>query len=156
MSRPPIDCTDLYAPLEALAEGTLFGFDLADYGDLSPVAWMLANKERFVFPLERIAEARKPYNWDDTPDDSGVYFLFLEDQLQYVGRARYISNRLDHHRYPNRPSRVPAEWFDSWSAIWAPDEMAKHVECYYIHKLKPPRNIDYPPIWDIAKEWLRA
>ena len=98
----------------------------------------------YVRAAEVIAAARR--SWDDPEHESGVYFLFLDAALQYVGQAISISTRLDQHRYPDWPSLVPATWFNQVSTVEVLDEypVLNAVECYYIHKLRPPRNIKYP------------
>jgi hypothetical protein len=152
----PYSLKTKYQPLKAKVPGVYFGYDLSDYGGKAPIKWMADNKDLFVFPIEAISASREPYDYDKLPDDSGVYFLFLGEVLQYVGISKLICDRLRQHRYPNRPSLVQADWFDSWAALWAPFDMCRHVECYYIHKLRPPKNSSYPTAYGLSKEWLKG
>ncbi len=96
----------------------------------------------FLEPRELL---RSP--WDDAEHECGVYFLFLGDELQYVGLACSISTRLLQHRYPDAPSLAQATWFDSVATIEVyDDDERRAIECYYINKLRPPRNVIYPKI----------
>lgn len=109
----------------------------------SPIDRIKADKDRLVLPLGEIASRRRP--WEDAEHNYGVYFLFSGDELQYVGKACSITDRLLQHRYPDRPSLRQAEWFDSVSTIEVEEDLfITAVECYYIHTFRPPRNIKYP------------
>lgn len=50
--------------------------------------WLIANADHIYVPFETISDAKVVYNFNDGPNDRGVYFLFDGDELQYVGQAK--------------------------------------------------------------------
>lgn len=140
MDRP------LYDPMPEKIEGVYFG--MAEFGDLSPAAWFQAHRQRLIVPIERIAAAREPYEMNAGPEGEGVYFLFTEDRLAYVGQSKMITSRLNQHAFPTR-SLIQVPWLTHYAAIWAPCMCLDAVESYYLHALRPPLNIKflYPHRW---------
>lgn len=148
------NATSLYAKLPS-TEGLLFGADARDWHGLSPDEWFHANHPQFLLSLEAIATARAPYrSLNDPPYGEGIYFLFDEGSLLYVGQARIILHRLVAHRYPKGKAQLPATWFTHYTAIWVPRLFLDTVERYYLHLFQPPRNIEYPPLDGPAANYL--
>lgn len=53
-----------------------------------------------VLPLELVR--RLPGADDCQEYDAGVYFLWLDDNLQYIGMSKQICNRINMHEYAKR------------------------------------------------------
>ena len=105
-----------------------------DFGGMSTRDWFHANSERFLFPLEAVRAASKPYKYP--PWGCGVYFLFFDDAFQYVGLSKNINLRLREHQKKSWPDT----WFNRYTALWVPEYLMKDVESYYIHTFHPPAN----------------
>jgi hypothetical protein len=118
---------------------SFFGSDPRDYGR-DKKRWFQENSWRFLIPIDAIKAARRPVDVDQTQGVCGVYFLFLESELQYVGQSKHIQYRVTQHLYSMRPIMPIANWFDSITAIWVPRDFLDLVESHYINSLKPPRN----------------
>lgn len=116
--------------------------------------WLIANADHIYVPFETISDAKVVYNFNDGPNDPGVYFLFDGDELQYVGQAKAIYRRLQQHKYPWRPALTPNPWFTHYSAIWVPHEFLNCLEMLYIHKLTPPRNTRYLSVNSCLRRYL--
>ena len=71
----------------------------------------------------------------------GLYFLYLGDELRYIGKSVQLGQRLSKHAYQRHMD------FDSFSVleIDVPDaaHFLEHVEHAYIHALTPPENMSY-------------
>lgn len=149
-----LDTDEFYAPMPSRHDGVYFGYEREDYLGLSPVAWFHHHHERFLRSLDQIRGARAAYEDGAGPEGEGIYFLFDGDALQYVGQSRAIATRLVQHFYPNPPSLLIAPWLSHFSAIWAPLDLLNTVEGYYIHLLRPPRNVKYAPLSRHAKLYM--
>lgn len=104
--------------------------------------WLRNHWAQFLPSPQEVADGRKPSSERDSwPGCSGVYFLYLAGDLQYVGKATCLSSRLHQHYYPLKPSLIPADWFDEVSWVETPDEFAETIEAFYINRLSPPKNI---------------
>lgn len=64
---------------------------------------------------------------------SGVYFLFNEEKIVYVGMSKNIYSRVFTHDHAGR--------FDAFNFIRCPPEKCRDIEIYYIQKYKPTLNI---------------
>jgi len=102
-----------------------------------------------IMPLERLQQLPEAGEFD-----GGIYFLWLGDQLQYVGKSNQISIRLNHHHYAykfgrlrtSRSKRIP---FDRHTSIVLFDEtnksnklewLMRDTERAYIAHYEPPFN----------------
>ena len=92
-----------------------------------------------MLSLDQIAEARIPVVINEMRACCGVYFLFNQDRLEYVGQSRQLQYRISQHVNKTRLDRRD-DWFSHVAAIWVPIAFLDTVECYYIKKFKPPRN----------------
>lgn len=129
-----------------------FGFEMCDWGDYPTLDdWFHDHHQRFIFKLDQLPCL--PHSMNDGPWNSGVYFLFLDDDLVYVGQAKYIMQRLNRHGYPP-PQRHHVDWFNNYACIWVPQLHLNSVESYYIHAFDPPRNIKLPPQYSPADAYL--
>lgn len=147
--------TDLYDMLPATKEYNYFGHDPRDFGRRRPFDWFHHNRDRFLLPFDRIAAAKAPYSADAPPDSEGVYFIFTGDDLAYVGQSVLISDRLIQHAYPLFVA-PPLSWITHFSAIWVPLLFLDAVEGYYIHLLRPLRNLQYRALRPHVAKYLSA
>lgn len=69
------------------------------------------------------------------PRERFVYFLILENAVQYIGKTKNLNQRLVHHMH----------WieYDRVLCIECDEEVVDGVERYWISKLEPPRNAEY-------------
>lgn len=77
---------------------------------------------------------RKPRTRTTTLPESGVYMLFLAEELIYVGRSTELPRRITNHR---RSGRV----FDDVRAIPCEPAVADWLEAELIRTLRPTQNI---------------
>lgn len=130
---------NLFQPIPSHGpEGMVYGAHPKDFGKLSMQGWIHKHRDRLIFPLRTIAEAMRPYGPDGAPHDPGVYFLFKNGELRYVGKAVYIDERLYQHYLGHTQ-----DWFTHYSAVWVPRNAQENVERFYIHQFKPPENRCY-------------
>jgi hypothetical protein len=66
------------------------------------------------------------------PNCSGVYFLYQENRLLYVGESVSLRKRLAHHEHRGR--------FDSVGWLNCDPAQRKRLEAFYIGVLNPPLN----------------
>jgi len=105
------------------------------YEGMKPYKWLQKNKDKYLFDLSHIQSLR---GTETPPCESGIYFLFVGDDLTYVGRSRYLSKRLEeHHKTMHQPH-------DCWAWIVAPDLVIQHLELNYWLRFKPPYNVVCP------------
>lgn len=104
--------------------------------------WLQHNWNPLHQSLDEISARKVKYALNDGngylenmgPNGSGVYFLFDEEELAYIGKATTISQRLWRHFVDS-----DIRWRDvSW--IEMPVECSEEVEHYYIYKFDPPMN----------------
>lgn len=118
--------------------GSRFGAHPKDYGKLTIEGWIRKYQARLIVQLRIIAEKIRPYTFDDPPHDEGIYFLFRDGALRYVGKAVSIQERLYQHYLSHTQG-----WFTHYAALWVPFDAQWNVERFYIHQLKPPENRCY-------------
>lgn len=70
---------------------------------------------------------------DRAPEWCGVYFLFQQDTLSYVGSSANVRNRIGDHRCKGRA-------FDRFAAVKARPDILTALEAIYISVLSPPGN----------------
>jgi hypothetical protein len=68
----------------------------------------------------------------EAPDSSGVYFLYSDQRLLYVGESLSIRRRLGHHEHRGK--------FDSFGWLNCSSGQRKRLESFYIGVLDPPLN----------------
>jgi hypothetical protein len=110
--------------------------------DFSPVHWLDQNWAGLVLSPRDL-----PGIDFDTPDAApvaaGVYFLFSDNELLYVGLSNNARQRLLEHW---RQGEIP---FDNFSFIECRHGVYPHVELAYIDALEPPYNTLYGvATWD--------
>jgi hypothetical protein len=99
-----------------------------------PIAWLTHYAPAFHFRDAELLAARTSV---DMPRASGVYFLFDGDECIYVGQTQNFSERSEQHK------RNGVQW-TAHTYIEVPKFHAKEVEAYYICRIRPPLNADYP------------
>lgn len=120
-----------------------------DYGSMPcsdavyriPIEWLKANAKRFHFTEKQILDAAvKEFHAPDLPPMArcyGIYFLIRNKEIVYVGMSRDIPGRIDQHKENGMP-------FDSFAWFEAPENFLRDIEAYYIRRIKPFLNNDYP------------
>lgn len=129
----------LYQELESVNEAIYFGLDQRDWEGLSSKQWFDANQNRFIFDLQRIEASKTPYETNNFDYSEGVYFLFDEEGLLYVGISVRICERLRQH--------TKRFHFTHQSAIWVPKQYMERIEHYYIRTLRPEANVKCTGGW---------
>lgn len=71
------------------------------------------------------------------PPRCGVYFLFQQGRLVYVGQAINMARRIGQHTHDKA--------FDSYSYIECPQAELNAVEQTYIQRFRPPLNVQCMP-----------
>jgi hypothetical protein len=69
-----------------------------------------------------------------SPLKSGIYFLFFEGEVVYVGRAIDVDCRVQAHKKKD---------YDSWTWVPCPARQQERLERAYLDKFLPPLNRDY-------------
>src|SRR5574337_951975 len=82
-------------------------------------------------PLSQMYETAKP-----VINACGIYFLFKNGGLVYIGQSVNICARIGQH--------LDSKDFDSFSFINVPREHLNEVELHYIRKHRPPLNQTMP------------
>lgn len=130
-----------------------------DYGSMPcrdstyriPDEWLKANAERFHFTDEQIINsAVSEFSAPDLPEMAscyGVYFLIENKEIVYVGQSNDINTRLTQHRENGIV-------FESFAWFEAPQPYLRAIESYYIHRIQPRLNYDYPRQHDFST-WAR-
>lgn len=127
-----------------------------DYGSMPcrdevyriPDDWLEANARRFHFTDDQIinaavAEFEAP-NLPTCARCYGIYFLIEDKRIIYVGQSTSIDNRIHRHR-------KNGVCFDSFTWFEAPELYLKTIEAYYIRRIDPPLNNDFPLYNKFAK-----
>lgn len=112
----------------------------------------LGEASDYFWPDEAIWAANLPIG-TPAPTSRGVYFLFREDQLAYVGKSEHFSTRLSKHRYPDGRQFKPVTWLTHYAIIPVPYDYLDTVESFFIHLFEPPLNKEYK-LCPIAGEYL--
>lgn len=120
-----------------------------DYGSMPcsdevyriPDDWLKANASRFHFTDDQIINAAvAEFEAPNLPTYArcyGIYFLIEDKQIIYVGLSTCIDSRLHRHR-------KNGVGFDSFTWLEAPELYLKTIEAYYIRRIDPPLNNDFP------------
>lgn len=82
--------------------------------------------------------------------DAGIYFLWRDDELLYIGRAKNIHNRLLRH-----PKGVIPFKRHTFLSIDYEADGWRHgpIEAAYIAHYSPPFNIMNTAAWNAARKW---
>lgn len=86
------------------------------------------------------ARKRKFTRGMDTPA-TGVYFLFHDDDLLYIGLSNQVYGRLWSHFIKRVDEPDYAIWFNDVTVIDVPEFWLRRVEEFYIAREQPPRNV---------------
>jgi len=139
--------SDYVVPAAVL--NTAYGNPNAEFGGMPctdevyriPDEWLKANARRFYFTDQQITDAA--VTKFETPNLGPytrcflIYFLIDEGEIVYVGQSRDFDNRLEAHRKSGKQ-------FDSFAWFEAPDLYLKQIEAYYIDRIQPFYNGEYP------------
>lgn len=111
------------------------------------------NIEPYLWTDQAIEAQRRRYVWTELPSGAGVYFLFRDTQLAYVGQSRHLSRRLYRHGFPERTIK-PVSWLTHYAVIPTPVELLDAVESFFIWLYEPPLNERYLPLHPDAAPYL--
>lgn len=111
---------------------------------MTPNDWFKRNVYKFLYAAEHIIKEAVPYENDEGPWSSGIYFLLKNDEIMYVGLSQIIRKRLNEH------STKGWEFNRYWCFGGVPKFFIENVEAFYIDVLQPPRNIKYTSISGIT------
>lgn len=105
-----------------------------------PEDTFLQNAERFILEPSELLAASRLYHFAKFPYSlaPGIYFLFHDERMVYVGKASDLSVRLKSHYRTKRFNRVSY-------LTGVPPMFLEDVESFYIHAATPDLNLDYPP-----------
>lgn len=104
-----------------------------NWDNMAPLDWFECRLDTFLLPLSNIAADTVAYPQTQPPNDVGIYFLFEDNELLYVGQSTQIRYRLfRHYREDFR--------FNRFAAIWVPKMFLTDIEYAYINKHLPPMN----------------
>lgn len=91
-------------------------------------------------PSDRPLSDKELFNarqeWREDEPVSGVYFLFRECRIAYIGKSTNVRSRVREHMRTSKK-------YDSWSFIAHPVEQLGHLEAFYIHTHNPVDNGNY-------------
>ena len=90
----------------------------------------------YLFTPDEILKTANSYPLD-VDISNGVYFLIVAERIVYVGRSKYINERLSQHREDKEFTHVSYIEIDR-------DTDTRCVESYYINKFTPELNLHYP------------
>lgn len=95
--------------------------------------WWREHKKDYLHAMEKLLQLRATCG--SPPHRAGVYFLFLDDELVYVGQSASLSTRLGAHgSYRGTISHNSIAW------IAVPDFFMTDVEQYYYDTFRPSLN----------------
>lgn len=87
----------------------------------------------------------------EVSDGRGVYFLWLGDALQYIGRTLRLKRRMYEHRIPSAAGNIQRGYvidFDRATHIYMDGDCRKEIEqklialeAQYLHRYTPPCNV---------------
>jgi hypothetical protein len=98
-----------------------------------------ATIDPYMFTLAEILPLRHQWTPGSGMDGPGIYFLFRDDELLYVGQSREVQFRLRAHAM-KRVSPGELIPFNLWAALDAPEELLVAIERIYIANFAPPFN----------------
>ncbi len=115
-----------------------------------PIEWLDQHRADFVYSVDEIFDTA--FAIEGVPAEAGIYFLIAEageyEDIVYVGQAMDIALRVTQHRINKIFDRISC-------IIGVPPLFLRTVESFYIYHLRPPLNIRYDPLDNIAAKWLR-
>lgn len=114
-----------------------------DEAGISPITWLDKNSYQFV---------AHPNSWPEwtnaSNENSGVYFLFQDVQLVYVGKSTEISKRLKAHYKEGK------SWNKTRFIPNIPLFFLEHIEMLYIHEFDPPLNNKRLGVTECLKKYI--
>lgn len=103
-----------------------------------PNTWFAENIHNFLYSPSHITREAIPYETNEGPWASGLYFLLRNDEILYVGKSVEILRRMNQHKEKGWPFNR------YWCFGGLPELYIEHVEAFYIHAFEPPLNCKYP------------
>lgn len=87
-----------------------------------------------LIPLDELQTYES--EWASCCKGSGIYILYLENKVLYVGRSKDLKKRLQDHFYSHN-----GVYFDTFSILLVEDELEQRImELLYINFLHPVKN----------------
>lgn len=118
------------------------GFDLSGICIAPPDEW--ADENIVNMPL---FELGKQITNSDV-DGSGVYFMYWENKVVYVGQSTNLKKRINGHSL-----RINKDYQNVTVLFDIPTESLKSIEAFYIHLFKPKFNKNYPQMTKAIKAY---
>lgn len=94
-----------------------------------------------LLAMPEIASSRAPYTLGYGPVECGIYFLWDEAALLYIGLSNSIPFRLRAHFMKRIDDPPNAIWFSQASVVEVPEFWLRTIEADYILRERPPYNI---------------
>ncbi len=107
------------------------------YEGKGPAGWWRDNKDRLCMTLEQLLPLRTS-DIKNAPDDCGIYVLFVDDNISYIGRAICFYSRIWQHI---KRDEIP---FNQIVTIPCPELCLRELETYYYETFSPPFNYRRP------------
>jgi len=99
-----------------------------------PHGLLAENSARIMLDLCELQARILSWPGEQPPLQSGIYFLFMGNDLMYVGKSINAQSRIQQHKDNGRV-------FDGWSFVAVPEIFLEDVERNYITKFTPPENV---------------
>jgi hypothetical protein len=109
-------------------------------GKISPREWFEQNFERFIYSPKHIIQNIVDRSEIEPPQDSGIYFLINDGQIDYVGISNNISRRFLEHE------KKGLTFSQFWCFGGVPEFYISYVEAMYIAMINPPLNNKWPNV----------
>lgn len=118
-------------------------------GESVPEDAFLGRCEKFILEPGEISGVSEPYHFVkfDYSLRPGIYFLFQDERMVYVGKATDLEMRLKQHYRSKEFNRVTY-------VTGIPSMFMEDVEAFYIHAATPDQNCYYPPKSRIVESML--
>ena len=92
-------------------------------------------------PLNEIRSRKRKFIRGMVVPATGIYFLFRDDELLYIGLSNTLYWRLWTHFIKRVDWPSAAIWFNDVTTFDVPEYWRREVEHFYIDREQPPRNI---------------
>ena len=118
-------------------------------GTACPEDAFVEQAEKFILEPAELLEVSAEYHLLKFPYsfEPGIYFLFQDERMVYVGKASSLEQRLRQHYQTKKFNRVTY-------LTGIPPLFLEEVEAFYIHAATPDFNLSYPPKSRVCKAML--
>lgn len=99
--------------------------------------WLIQHEQDFMFDVDQMISKSLPRDATCTNQEAGIYILFKNGFVSYVGQSNRLCHRLGTHS--NILLSVEKD-FDRYFTIDVPVYFLDDIESIYIRKFNPPDN----------------